>query len=369
MVAAIYIFISVLYICFVFVLIYFWSRIPAYNPASAPSSLSLSVIIAIRNEAQNLPFLLNDLDMQTEKEFEVIIVDDHSDDGSKVIAEDILRNSRIARYKVILNAGTGKKHAIKSGIAVCESEIILTTDGDCRVHPRWVGLIAKFFEEKNAVMVIGAVGFKFERSFFSKIQQIEFASLIGTGASCLRAGFPNMCNGANLAYSKKAFQQVHGFEGNEDVPSGDDEFLMHKIFKLFPGKVFFLKNSDSLVLTNANQDLKSFYNQRKRWGGKWDRYAFIHIKLLALFVFLYNFSLLAGLCAVIGGYMSIYVYLIPLSLKILAELVFLRNIYKLQTRPFDLMSFLALQVVYPFYILFFGMMSKVGGYSWKGRNN
>ena len=50
-----------------------------------------------------------------------------------------------------------------------------------------------------------------------------------------------MCNGANIAYTKKIFEEVNGFKGNEHIASGDDEFLMHKIFEKYPDKVLFLK--------------------------------------------------------------------------------------------------------------------------------
>ena len=100
-------------------------------------------------------------------------------------------------------------------------------------------------------MVIGAVRIKPTHSFFSKLQVIEFSSLIASAAATLTLGFPTMCNGANLAYRKTTFVEVNGFDGNAHIASGDDEFLMRKVVKKFGAKSLkFLRDFNAVVTTN-----------------------------------------------------------------------------------------------------------------------
>ena len=122
------------------------------------------------------------------------------------------------------------------------------------------------------------------------MQAVEFAGLIAIGAASIAKRSPNMCNGANIAYPKKIFYQVNGFEGYSNIASGDDEFLMHKIFalsteprQLTGQNVYFLKNKEATVFTRPAKKLSQFIAQRKRWASKWGKYTDIKIKLLAIF--------------------------------------------------------------------------------------
>lgn len=244
---------------------------------------------------------------------------------------------------------------------------MVTTDGDCRVGPEWLTTIESFYVHTNCKLITGGVSFLPNDSFFKKLQVVEFASLIGSGAASLHMGFPNMCNGANLAYEKQAFVEVNGFFGNENVPSGDDEFLMHKIYRQYPGKVLFLKNKEALVETEAKANIIEFIHQRKRWASKWNFYSFLNIKILALFVFTYNFSLLASIILLLFNSFPPKVFLMLILPKIFMEFVFLQSILKEINKKIPVLPFLFLVFFYPFYIVLIGLISNVGGYEWKGR--
>ena len=101
-----------------------------------------------------------------------------------------------------------------------------------------------------------------------------------------------MCNGANLAYTKKAFTEVGGFTGIDNIASGDDMLLMHKIYKLYPDKVMFLKSKDAIVQTAPVNSVKDFFNQRIRWASKADKYDDKRIFVVLLLVYVVNVLLL-----------------------------------------------------------------------------
>jgi hypothetical protein len=102
--------------------------------------------------------------------------------------------------------------------------------------------IAAFYEKNNAAFIAMPVRYYSNKNFLEIFQSLDFMTLQGiTGASVYKK-FHSMCNGANLAYSKKIFFEVDGFTGIDTIASGDDMLLMHKIFKHNPEKVFFLKS-------------------------------------------------------------------------------------------------------------------------------
>ena len=128
-------------------------------------------------------------------------------------------------------------------------------------------------------------GFK---KFFKIFQSLDFMTLQGiTGASVYKK-IHNMCNGANLAYEKKAFYEVSGFEGIDNIASGDDMLLMHKIQKKYPGKIGYIKSANAIVQTQPSENLKEFINQRIRWASKADRYPDIKITAVLFLVYFLN---------------------------------------------------------------------------------
>ncbi|WP_277484731.1 glycosyltransferase [Catalinimonas alkaloidigena] len=339
----------------------------------------MSIIIPIRNEAQNIISLLEDINQQcwlndtvfTKDQLEVIVVDDYSVDKSV----ELVRSFNNTHFDLCLCQldlpkdfeGSHKKLAISQAVAKAKGEIIITTDGDCRVGKYWIATILQFFQARDAVMVSGPVTFTVTKSFFEKLQRIEFASLIGAGAASLKAGQPNMCNGANLSFIKKAFVEVGGYSDSMHIPSGDDEFLMQKIHRKFTGQTFFLKSKDAVVRTGTQRSLKNFYHQRKRWAGKWKLHKRVSTALLAIFIFTFHALLITALILSISGYFSWPIILTVLLIKGIAEFVFLKAVLHDMNEKLSVPNFFALQLIYSLYAVFFGIVANFGGYQWKER--
>lgn len=333
-----------------------------------------SIIIPVRNESENILPLLSDIDKQkiNPNEFEVIVVDDASSDGT---VEKILANLNRFNFQLqVLHlnteegfTGSHKKRALTLGIENSNGNYIVTTDGDCRVQPQWLSSLKEFIIKYRPECITGPVTFEKENTLFKDMQIMEFAFLIGTGASSLHLNFPNMCNGANLSFSKKAFLEVEGYQGNEHIHSGDDEFLMHKIFKKFPKRVYFLKSKGFIVSTKAKDDFKSLFYQRRRWAGKWKMYSDIKISLFAAFYFLFNLIFFVVFLKVIFGNYPIAVFLIQTLIRFIIDFVFLKSIMKFLNQPLSILSFILAEFLYPFYIIVLGIASNFGNYEWKGR--
>jgi cellulose synthase/poly-beta-1,6-N-acetylglucosamine synthase-like glycosyltransferase len=369
--------IGVLYASFTIALAVTWWKIPmqlADNKTVTDSFLGTSpritVVIPVRNETANLPALLNDLNQQTYPNFEVIVADDASTDNTLAIAQTFVKNSKFQLTALPLadiRTASPKKRAITESIGIATGDLILTTDGDCRVGPNWIAAFADFYQKYQPKMITGPVTFLPSKTVFGALQTVEFASLIGSGACTLAWGRPTMCNGANLCYEKRVFAEVGGFAGVDHLASGDDELLMHKIAEHYPNGVRFLKNQAAIVQTDAHRSLVSFYNQRKRWASKWRTYRSWQPSALAVFVFLSNAAPVLALVGWLAGWWGGGVVVAVAGLKVLPEVLFLGSILVFLQKKWAVSWILPTAVVYPFYVIFFGLAAQRKGYHWKGR--
>ena len=357
-----------LYFVFTLVLIFNWLKLMKKQVIiSYEKDTKITIIIPVRNEAKNILNLLQDINNQDYPygNFEVIIANDGSTDDT---AELVLEFQENAKYSIrLLNifeekGASPKKRAIQKSIKISSGELIFSTDGDCRVPQKWLSSIQQYYKFTDAKLISSPVTFIDENNFWNTAQIIEFASLIGSGACAMYLNKPNMCNGANIAYTREVFESVGGFAGNEHLASGDDEFLMHKVAQKYPKQVMFNINPDSIVKTDSQPNFNHFYQQRKRWASKWKHYNNWQISVLAIFIFTVNFG-------VIFNY-----FLLPtkigfelVCLKFGAEFVFLSLIINYLGYSKKIFFIPIVQIFYPFYVIFFGLISQGKGYQWKGR--
>jgi poly-beta-1,6-N-acetyl-D-glucosamine synthase len=330
----------------------------------------ISVIIPIRNEQENIVNLLNGIDRQNypSEKFEVIMVNDHSEDNTQDVVEKWRAQNSRANFRFInlTTPVTGKKAAITEGVKSAVGDIIVTTDADAAVGTGWLIATAALFQP-SVKMVCGAVRILPGKSFFGEGQAMEFASLIGTGAATLALGIPTMCNGANLAFRKSAFEEVGGYAGNAHIPSGDDEFLLRKIIQRYPKGVDFNRNTESVVSVEALTSLQEFFMQRVRWAGKWRAHGARASAFLAVFIFLFYVFVLSVLPLTVLGVLSVGDAGLLLGGKLIIEGVFLFEVSKFLSVRFNGLSFLTLQFVYPLYVVFFALAASFLTVSWKGR--
>ncbi|WP_439559452.1 glycosyltransferase family 2 protein [Dyadobacter sp.] len=360
------------YAVFTVVLLFFWSKIERPAGKVTKDLPTISVIIPVRNEADNILSLLADLDRQTfpASQFEVLVMNDNSTDQTAGLVRDFARKSKCNIQLIDLpdTATTSpKKRAIETAIAVAKGEWIVTTDGDCRVGPGWLHTIAITQAAGDAKLISSPVTFHKPEMLTDYLQIVEFSSLIGSGASAIEAGFPSMCNGANLAYSKQAFFDVNGYEGVRHIASGDDEFLMHKIAARFPGSVRFLKDPAAIVTTAPHRKWSDFFRQRKRWASKWKHYQTATPLILAIYVFLSNLSIILAAALWVAGAIPAGSFLAMAALKNIPEIVFLGSILKFLRQPRSIAFIPLTQLFYPFYVCFFGLAAQKPEYQWKGR--
>jgi len=355
------------YFLFLLALLYGWEITLGQSIPDSINFHSIAVIVPFRDEGENMETLIQSLlSLNYPKEkLQIILVNDHSTDLS---VEQIKKfESKQIQLVNLQDIEIGKKAALSKGVEKATSEIIVTTDADC-IHPQdWLKSINNFFSNPKAQMLVGAVAIQDSKSFFTKLQQIEFASLIGSGASLLHWRIPAMANGANLAFRREAFISVKGYEGNKHIASGDDEFLLKKLFEVFPNGVIFNNQVLSVVKTNSQQNMLTFFQQRLRWAGKWKHQTNRKVKLGALGVFIFQLSFIVTFFLLGSEHQRLASIL--LFAKAGIEGIFLFRVCQFLGIRFTIIPFVVLQLVYPFYVALTAVLALFLRSNWKGRKS
>lgn len=350
-----------------------WDRIdpdPGYlNSSDLPG---ISVVIAVRNEEEHIAQLAETLDslQYPEDKLEIIIVDDASEDHTAELLERHIAGKRFFRWFTLYETsdfeGSYKKRALTAAIESAVFPIIVTTDGDCSFHPNWLKALITPLQRENLQMVTGPVKY-LPGQRVAPLLDIEIASLMAVGGAFLELGRPNMCNGANLAFTREAFQKVKGYQGYDQIVSGDDEFLLYKIFRGYPGKVRFVKNTEAVVNTAPPKSWTEFINQRKRWSSKWKAHRSIITRGLALFIFVFHLCFTCALVMTLGGWYSWKLFLLQLAAKILMEHLLVSPVLEFQGKRVSFRWFLLMQLLYSLYVVVVGFWGQLSGFSWKNR--
>ncbi|HEY0896687.1 MAG TPA: glycosyltransferase [Sphingobacteriaceae bacterium] len=359
---------------YVGIVLYFrkgWSRIPQFWGSSRVPVTRVSVLIAARNEEEKIGATLDDIVGQNypRELLEVIVVDDHSSDRTPAIVEAYGdRGVKLIRLNEAEALNSYKKKAISEAISLASGELIVTTDADCRMGPEWLKTIVGYYEENGFKLISSPVAYFREKTFFERLQTIEFLYLIGLGASTIGNRMPSTCNGANLAYRKDVFLELDGFKGIDDLASGDDELFLHKVAASFPDAIGFCKAPAATVYTYAKETVSEFLMQRKRWASKSTRYKNKWVVALGVSIWLFNVSILANIA--LGFFDSDYWTLAMSSilLKLAAEFLFLVPLVKFIRRGKLLAVLPVLTIIHVVYMVYIGIAGNSGRYDWKGRS-
>lgn len=331
-----------------------WKRIFSYESKGIESSdITVTVVVACKNEQENIFSLIANLSLQSYQDFEFIIVNDHSEDATRNYIKTA--QETYSKVQLIDAVGFGKKNAIKEGILRAKGDLILTTDADCLLSFHWIESILSFQLRFPSDLIICPVNISHEYTLFSKLQTLEFASLVGAAAGSAGMKMPVLCNAANMAFKKSVWVECQS-ELHDEEASGDDMFLLESI-KRKKGKIRFLKSEAAFARTKYSKSLSDFIKQRRRWASKSKAYTDWQIIFTACAVF--AISSLIVLLLVMSFFE--WEYLLALASVFIFKYVLDTYFLYLVRRFFQLdhvwvYSFL-LSVVYPFYIVFVALSS------------
>jgi len=348
----------------------YWMGWRAINPFVNNTSSyvnKFSVLIPARNEEHVIVNCLQSIINQNYDKtcFEIIVINDYSTDNTQRVVSEFIHNNQGCSVKLINMVDDGqqrklKKAAISFAIEQALHPYIILTDADCTRGLNWLTTINNFIDENCSKLIYAPVEFK-ANNIFEKLQSLEFAGLVGIGASAIQLKNPNMCSAANLIFEKTVFNEVGGYKGNDGIASGDDEFLLHKVFKRYPDNIHFLKHIDAVVTTTANASIQQLADQRKRWVSKSTKYENRYITAVMVGAYLFNF--LVALQLII----NIKFGLILLLAKATIEGLFLFDVMRFFKRQKYLLFLPLAEPFHILYVLIIGIWGNLGSYNWKDR--
>lgn len=368
-----FILISFAYILLIGAFIVGFLRMKEFRGKGLPSQNTFTIIVPFRNESESLPVLLKSLsklDYPTEL-FEILLINDESEDDFISIINEFNKRYTNINLRLINNNRTSKspkKDAVETGIRHSNFNWILTTDADCDLPKQWISEYDHFIQLNNTVFIAGPVCFKTNKSFLTVFQSLDFSALIGCTIGGFGIGKPFMCNGANLCYQKSTFKELDGFQGNTNIASGDDIFLLEKMLFNYPKQTHYLKSANALVTTLAMPSLKSLIHQRIRWASKTTSYTNGFAKLVGFIVLLMN-----AICVFIISkaifQLSISEWsILFLSLKIGIDFTIIYLTTRFTKKTFQLIFYPIISIIHPFFntsIAFISLFKRK--YRWKNR--
>ncbi|WP_412559822.1 glycosyltransferase family 2 protein [Winogradskyella sp. MIT101101] len=375
MIATIIIVIIIAYLIVIGSLTYGFDKVEEFQLQDLKPKTKFSIVIPFRNEAENLTKLLNSISkLNYPKDlFEVIFVDDESDDGSADIINNLLNTKDFTRtdnIKIIQNnrvSNSPKKDAITSAIEIANNEWIITTDADCILPKYWLDTFDELIQTQQPNCIVAPVSYYGQTSFFNRFQTLDVLSLQGATIGGFGLQKPFLCNGANFAYRKSIFRELKGFEGNAKIASGDDIFLLEKLKKHNSKKISYLKNPKAIVHTQPVSSLKQLINQRLRWASKTSRNPNWFSKLLGLVVFLANLVCLSLVPLLVFNLISARMTVSLLVIKFGIDFLLLFKTARFFKQETLLLSFLFSSFLYPFFSVYIVVLSLFKPYLWKGR--
>lgn len=344
------------------------------KPGNSDRRPSVSIVIAARNEADNIENCLKSLVLQTYPagKLEFFIVDDRSTDATAQIVADYLPhvpNLHLVRISQIPDQMAPKKYALSRGIAASQGELIFTTDADCQPVPTWVETLVRSFSPETGLVagyspleIPGTHSRRMHRMF-----ALESLSLACVAAGGIGLGQPLTCSGRNLAYRRQVFDAVGGFSKIAQYISGDDDLFLQQVSRETHWKIGYALDARALVYSAPPKNFKAFFQQRTRHASKGKFYrpqtvaglvAVYLFNLLTLAGILFGWALPTWFWLSLGGFAAKSLF--ELALLFIGAHFFQKN-YLL--RIFPLVAVLHLP-----YVVIFGALGTFKQFQWKDQH-
>ncbi|WP_299366218.1 glycosyltransferase [Winogradskyella sp.] len=376
MTSIIAIIIIIIYLILMGSLTYGFDNVETYKLQDLKANTKFSIIIPFRNEANNLPKLLNSIfNLNYPKDlFEVILVDDDSSDNSVEVINNFITKKPFdcAQGDIIVIpniriSNSPKKDAINSAIDIAKNEWIITTDADCVLPKYWLDTFDEYIQNETPNCIVAPVAYSQNHSFFNRFQTLDFLSLQAATIGGFGLKHPFLCNGANFAYRKTVFKSLNGFSGNSDIASGDDIFLLEKFKRLDVESVAYLKSAQAIVITNPVKSIGQLVQQRLRWASKTSHNPNWFSKIVGFIVFFGNLVCVALPFLFVLSFIELRTALALLVIKFAIDFLLLFKIARFFRQESVLLSYIFSSLLYPFFSVYVALLSLFKPYHWKGR--
>ncbi|HQQ67800.1 MAG TPA: glycosyltransferase [Candidatus Cloacimonadota bacterium] len=326
----------------------------------------ISVIIAAKNEARNLPALLSSISQleSPEADYEIIIVSDHSsDDTPQVIANWIGQfGIRFIDFQDEIPGLTGKKAALQKGIEAARYDVLAFTDADCQIPPNWLLEISQKMTPEVDYMLGYSTIYHTLGDSDLKLVNFERSIYYTLAAAGLAWRKPITASACNMVYRKSLFERAGGFSGIGHILSGDDDLLLIKMMQ-FIKKAIYNPSPDMQISCYEDRDIARRYHKNIRRASKF-RYHPPYLKQLSAAIFLYFILFYAALILLLFTPMN-YLLLTAIVLKSAAELSLSQSHLALAGKTHLGILYFPQILIFPLQFIFYAVRGSLGKYRWK----
>ncbi len=328
----------------------------------------ISVIVIARNEAAHIEACLGSIvqNKYPQEDYEIILIDDHSEDRTVKRAQDLYIENLSIHSLANKPKMSGKKAALQYAISQAKGDIIACTDADCQVEPQWLNIINQSLRLNSQSMITQLIAFDDQESILSRFQTLDLMATMAFSLYGINRKFYYTANGANMAFSKSAYQAG---DLQSKMASGDDVFLIQAMAVRNPESVKFIKSRLSIVSTGVEKTISAFISQRKRWATKSKAYASSGLVKMQSFIFIFHLYIIINLIwGVLVWPIMIFTGLFALFLKGIADYLLLSEISQYYRQPKALKWYVLSFILFFPYIFFMAGAAVFGNrIKWKGR--
>jgi len=263
--------------------VFIFNRLSVYKDATDSASVTgkVLVVMAVRNEKDNLTRYLPRILNQDHPDFRVLVIDDHSTDGTQELLKDLQKSYPHLEW-IVHQGPAGKKSAIHLALQDRTEDFLLFTDGDCQVSSeRWIRMMTGKLKGAKEI-VLGYGPFVRSGSWLNLFARFENFMTALQYFSWTLAGMPYMGVGRNLAYTRERYMTMGGFSSHLHIVSGDDDLFINRAANA--GNVAIQTDSDSFVYSEAKATLRGFFRQKRRHISTSVYYQGKHQTVLGLYV-------------------------------------------------------------------------------------
>lgn len=268
--------IQFIYLLVVFGRFAYFYKIPKAPTPDLDNTEGVTVVVAARNEEKHLSELLPLLAEQDYPNFEILIVNDRSTDGTRDLLEkmlDVYPQLRTVTIKYTPRHVTAKKYALTLGIKTAKYDIILLTDADCRpASKRWIQQMTHPLRTSDKTIVLGHGGYYRHSGLLNRLIQYETLLTATQFFSFATWRAPFMGVGRNLCYRKAFFMEKKAFKGIWHVNGGDDDLFVNRYANAANTAV--VVGPQSITLSTPKKDWQAYFVQKKRHFHAGKHYAF-----------------------------------------------------------------------------------------------
>ena len=323
------------------------------------NSKEVSIVICAHNEQENLKSFLPGILEQDYPNFEVIVVNDCSEDDTKWVLQDFASkyaNLKIVEIKEHIQLKHSKKFALTMGIKAAKNPYLLMTDADCQPNSsNWLKEMAGSFQENKDIVLGYSPYFKFP-GFLNRLIRFETTHTAMSYLSYAIKGDAYMGVGRNLAYTKDLFFTNKGFTDHMHIKSGDDDLFVNATANRHNVEINIAP--DAFVYSEPKTTWKSYYKQKARHSGASTLYKGRHQRMLGTQLITAALFYLAIVVAIAIVPQYWYIGIAAYLIRLICQVLIFRPIYK-KLEVSDLLLWLPiLDLYYYFYICFNGLFNR-----------